>query len=161
MGRGRKMRGIRKELALTYVFLVHYTDAAFRPRQFRPPHRGLETTGQDMTIYGHKGGSMRALSGASLAVAMLWRCRRRSAVRSSAQLQAMKAFKAANQAYQQQDYKKAAGLYEEAINGQPQPNAGLLLPSQQLRSAVQAEPKRRGGQRRAPDEGRGLLSAGG
>ncbi|MGE3510271.1 MAG: tetratricopeptide repeat protein, partial [Vicinamibacterales bacterium] len=36
-----------------------------------------------------------------------------------AQLQAMKAFKAANAAYQQQDYKKAAGLYEEALEANP------------------------------------------
>jgi len=71
-----------------------------------------------MMTHGHKGGSMRALSGASLAVAAL--------VLSSTigcsqlgQLQAMKAFKAANQAYQQQDYKKASGLYEEAIAANP------------------------------------------
>jgi tetratricopeptide (TPR) repeat protein len=35
------------------------------------------------------------------------------------QLQAMKSFKAANQAYQQQDYKKASGLYEEAVAADP------------------------------------------
>lgn len=35
------------------------------------------------------------------------------------ELQAMKAFKAANQAYTQQDYKKAAALYEEAIQSAP------------------------------------------
>jgi tetratricopeptide (TPR) repeat protein len=36
-----------------------------------------------------------------------------------AQLQAMKAFKAANAAYQQQDYKKSATLYEEALEANP------------------------------------------
>ncbi|HUC76528.1 MAG TPA: tetratricopeptide repeat protein [Vicinamibacterales bacterium] len=35
------------------------------------------------------------------------------------ELQAMKAFKAANQAYTQQDYKKAATLYEQAIQAAP------------------------------------------
>jgi len=70
-----------------------------------------------MKKHGHKGGSMRALSGATLAVAIL----ALSAVGCSrvGQLQAMKAFKAANQAYQQQDYKKAAGLYEEAVAADP------------------------------------------
>jgi tetratricopeptide (TPR) repeat protein len=66
---------------------------------------------------GHKGGSMRALSTASLAVAIL----ALSAVGCArvGQLQAMKAFKSANQAYQQQDYKKASGLYEEAVAADP------------------------------------------
>jgi tetratricopeptide (TPR) repeat protein len=70
-----------------------------------------------MKKHGHKGGSMRALSGATLAVAIL----ALSAVGCSrvGQLQAMKAFKAANQAYQQQDYKKASGLYEEAVTADP------------------------------------------
>jgi tetratricopeptide (TPR) repeat protein len=70
-----------------------------------------------MKKQGHKGGSMRALSGASLAVAIL----ALSAVGCSrvGQLQAMKSFKAANQAYQQQDYKKASGLYEEAVAADP------------------------------------------
>jgi tetratricopeptide (TPR) repeat protein len=46
-----------------------------------------------------------------------------------AQLQAMKAFKAANQAYQQQDYRKAAGLYEEALAASPNvvPSAYFFL----------------------------------
>ena len=35
------------------------------------------------------------------------------------ELKAKKAFKAANQAYQQQDYKKAAELYEETDRGRP------------------------------------------
>jgi len=70
-----------------------------------------------MKKHGHKGGSMRALSGATLAVAIL----ALSGVGCSrvGQLQAMKSFKAANQAYQQQDYKKASGLYEEAVAADP------------------------------------------
>jgi tetratricopeptide (TPR) repeat protein len=40
------------------------------------------------------------------------------------ELQAMKAFKAANQAYSQQDYKKAAELYEQAIQAAPDTQAG-------------------------------------
>src|SRR5438105_3187912 len=35
------------------------------------------------------------------------------------QLKAMKAFKAANQAYAQQDYKKASTLYEEVLQEDP------------------------------------------
>jgi tetratricopeptide (TPR) repeat protein len=40
------------------------------------------------------------------------------------ELQAMKAFKAANQAYAQQDYKKAADLYEQAIQAAPDTQPG-------------------------------------
>jgi Flp pilus assembly protein TadD len=71
-----------------------------------------------MGIFGQKGGSMRALTGASLAVATLALS---SAVGCSqvGQLQAMKSFKGANQAYQQQDYKKAAGLYQETLSANP------------------------------------------
>ena len=65
---------------------------------------------------------MRSLSGASLAfVAML----ALGSLASTAgcakvgQLTAMKAFKAANQQYQGQDYRKASGLYEEAIAADP------------------------------------------
>ena len=61
---------------------------------------------------------MRALSGASLALAML-------AVSASVgcsqvgAVQAKRSFKAANAAYQTQDYKKAADLYEETIKNDP------------------------------------------
>jgi len=40
------------------------------------------------------------------------------------ELKSMKAFKAANQAYQQQDYKKASQLYEEAIQAAPETRSG-------------------------------------
>jgi tetratricopeptide (TPR) repeat protein len=68
---------------------------------------------------------MRVLSGASLsAVAML----ALGAVVVSGcakvgELKAMKAFKSANQAYSAQDYKKAAELYEEAIQSAPDTQA--------------------------------------
>ena len=67
---------------------------------------------------------MRSLSGASLAfVAVLALGSFTSAVGCAkvGELQAKKAFKAANAAYQQQDYKKAAELYEETVDGRPQP----------------------------------------
>ena len=61
---------------------------------------------------------MRALSGASLALAML----ALSATVGCSQVgmvQAKRSFKAANAAYQQQDYKKAADLYEETLKEDP------------------------------------------
>jgi tetratricopeptide (TPR) repeat protein len=61
---------------------------------------------------------MRSLSGASLATAMcaLWFLPGCSQVGT---LKAMKSYKAANQAYQQQDYKRSAELYEDAIQSSP------------------------------------------
>src|SRR5215510_8380280 len=61
---------------------------------------------------------MRSLTGASLAlVAML----AFGAVGCAkvGELKSMKAFKSANQAYQQQDYKKASVLYEDAVASAP------------------------------------------
>ena len=62
---------------------------------------------------------MRSQSGASLAAAAMLALVAASGCGKVGELQAMKAFKAANQAYQQQDYKKAADLYEEAIRSAP------------------------------------------
>ncbi len=65
---------------------------------------------------------MRSLSGASLAfVAMLALGSLAAAVGCAkvGEIQARKAFKSANQAYQQQDYKKASEFYEEAIKAAP------------------------------------------
>ncbi len=68
-----------------------------------------------------KGDPMRSLSGASLIVVVV-------ALTSMAgcaqigRLKAMRAFKEANQAYQIQDYKKAAGLYEESVKAYPELN---------------------------------------
>jgi predicted Zn-dependent protease len=65
---------------------------------------------------------MRSLSGASLAfVAVL--ALGFAGCGKVGELQAMKAFKAANQAYGQQDYKKATPLYEEAIQAAPNTQA--------------------------------------
>jgi len=61
---------------------------------------------------------MRSLPGASLVVAMFALSSAAGCARVG-QLKAMKAFKAANQAYQQQDYKKASGLYEETLQAAP------------------------------------------
>jgi tetratricopeptide (TPR) repeat protein len=61
---------------------------------------------------------MRSLSGASLAmVAMLAFGSTTSTLACTqvGQVRAMQAFKGANQAYQQQDYRKSAQLYEEAV----------------------------------------------
>jgi tetratricopeptide (TPR) repeat protein len=61
---------------------------------------------------------MRSLSGASLALIAALALESVGCSKIG-ELQAMKAFKAANQAYQQQDYKKASSLYEEAIKSAP------------------------------------------
>src|SRR5213080_3398802 len=69
---------------------------------------------------------MRSFSGASLVVkaAVVLSVLSASGLALSGcakvgQLKAMKSFKAANQAYQQQDYKKAAQLYEETVEAAP------------------------------------------
>src|SRR6476646_6377372 len=60
---------------------------------------------------------MRALSGASLLVGAMLALGSFSSVGCAkvGEIKAKKAFKSANQAYQAQDYKKAAGFYEEAV----------------------------------------------
>src|SRR5439155_19221664 len=80
-------------------------------------------------IFSSVGGSMRSLSGASLAVAAMLAL---GSVTSAAcsqvgELKARKAYKSANQAYQAQDYKRASELYEETIQAAPE--------SQQARQA--------------------------
>jgi tetratricopeptide (TPR) repeat protein len=70
---------------------------------------------------------MRSLSGASLALTALVALGSLSSsigCTKIGELKSMKAFKAANQAYQQQDYKKAAALYEEAIQASPETQSG-------------------------------------
>jgi len=61
---------------------------------------------------------MRSLSRASLALAAVLAVTVPGCTKVG-QLKAMKSFKAANQAYQQQDYKKAAQLYEETVAADP------------------------------------------
>src|SRR5438093_959465 len=90
---------------LTDVFCLHYTDPVSATEILSPV-----------------GGSMRSCSGVSLAaVAMLaFGCVVSSTgCAKVGELKSMKAFKSANQAYQQQDYKKAAQLYEAAIQAAP------------------------------------------
>jgi tetratricopeptide (TPR) repeat protein len=74
-----------------------------------------------MSMNGHKGGLMRSLSGASL-VALLALGGMSSAVGCAkvGVLTAQKAYKDANAAYQQQDYKKASDLYEQAVHDNPE-----------------------------------------
>jgi tetratricopeptide (TPR) repeat protein len=76
-------------------------------------------------IHGYKGGAMRSFSGLSLAVtalaAVLGLATLGSAVGCAKvnQLKGAKAYKAANAAYQTQDYKKAAELYKATVEADP------------------------------------------
>jgi tetratricopeptide (TPR) repeat protein len=72
---------------------------------------------------------MRSLSGASLAcVAMLALGSLTSLGCGKVnEIKAKKAFKGANQAYQQQDYKKAAELYEETVAADPNLNSAYFF----------------------------------
>jgi tetratricopeptide (TPR) repeat protein len=69
---------------------------------------------------------MRSLSGASVAVAAMLGL---AAVGCGkvGELKAKKAFKNANQAYQAQDYKKAADLYEETVAADPELNQAYFF----------------------------------
>jgi tetratricopeptide (TPR) repeat protein len=65
---------------------------------------------------------MRSLSGASLACAAMLALGSLTSTAGCAkvgEIKAKKAFKSANQAYQQQDYKKAGELYEETVAADP------------------------------------------
>jgi tetratricopeptide (TPR) repeat protein len=62
---------------------------------------------------------MRALSGSSLALAAMLALSASVGCSQVGAVQAKRSFKAANAAYQQQDYKKAADLYEETIKSDP------------------------------------------
>ena len=62
---------------------------------------------------------MRFLSGASLSIIAVLGLGAVGCAKVG-ELKSMKAFKSANQAYQQQDYKKAAALYEEAVASAPE-----------------------------------------
>ncbi|SRR6266851_2802003 len=75
-----------------------------------------------MSNYGHKGGSMRSVSGASLAAAamlVLVTAVSTAGCGKVGELKARKNFKAANQAYAQQDWKRASDLYEETVRAFP------------------------------------------
>jgi len=64
---------------------------------------------------------MRSLTGASLTIAAVLTFAAFSSVGCAkvGEIKAKKAFKSANQAYQAQDYKKAAALYEETVAADP------------------------------------------
>jgi tetratricopeptide (TPR) repeat protein len=71
---------------------------------------------------------MRSLSGASLAcVAMLAVGSLTAGCAKVGEIKAKKAFKSANQAYQAQDYKKAADFYEETVAADPNLNAAYFF----------------------------------
>jgi tetratricopeptide (TPR) repeat protein len=72
---------------------------------------------------------MRSLSGASLGVVAVLALGSLSAVGCDkvGQVQAKKAFKAANAAYQQQDYKKASELYAETVAADPNLNSAYFF----------------------------------
>jgi tetratricopeptide (TPR) repeat protein len=75
-----------------------------------------------MCEYGHKGGSMRSVSGASLAAAamlVLLTAVSTAGCGKVGELKARKDFKGANQLYAQQDWKRAADLYEDAVRSFP------------------------------------------
>src|SRR5437667_3548176 len=72
--------------------------------------------------HGLKGGSMRAISGASLAcIAMLTLGTVATSVGCAqiGQVQGKRTFRAANEAYKQQDYPRASALYEEVLKADP------------------------------------------
>ena len=71
---------------------------------------------------------MRSLSGASLAcVAMLTVGSLTAGCAKVGEIKAKKAFKAANQAYQAQDYKKSSEAYEEAVAADPNLDAAYFF----------------------------------
>jgi len=73
---------------------------------------------------------MRSLSGASLACAAMLALGSLTSTVGCAkvgEIKAKKAFKAANQAYQQQDYKKAGELYEETVAADPNLNSAYFF----------------------------------
>jgi tetratricopeptide (TPR) repeat protein len=73
---------------------------------------------------------MRSLSGASLAFAAMLALGSLASTVGCAkvgEIKAKKAFKAANQAYQGQDYKKASDLYEETVAADPNLNSAYFF----------------------------------
>ena len=80
--------------------------------------------------HGHKGGSMHAMSGASLGLAAMLTVGTLVASTACSQVgavQAKRGFKAANQEYAGQNYQKAAQLYEEAVKEDPNLNQAYFF----------------------------------
>ena len=91
---------------------------------------------------------MRAFSGASLASAAMLALSISVGCSQVGQVQAKRSFKAANAAYQAQDYKKAAEPVRRNTERRSQPEHRVLLPWQQPGQPVQAQQTGRPRQRR-------------
>ena len=85
---------------------------------------------------------MRAFSGASLASAAMVALAISAGCSQVSQVQAKRSFKGANVAYQAQDYKKAAALYEETLQEDPSIAAAHFFLANSLDN--QYKPSRRG-----------------
>ena len=85
---------------------------------------------------------MRAFSGASLASAAMVALSISAGCSQVSQVQAKRSFKAANAAYQAQDYKKSAALYEETLQEDPSISAAHFFLANSLDN--QYKPSRRG-----------------
>ena len=85
---------------------------------------------------------MRAFSGASLASAAMVALAISAGCSQVSQVQAKRSFKAANIAYQAQDYKKSAALYEETLQEDPSIAAAHFFLANSLDN--QYKPSRRG-----------------
>lgn len=85
---------------------------------------------------------MRAFSGASLALAALLALSASVGCSQVGAVQAKRSFKAANAAYQSQDYRKASELYEEALASDPNLNQAYFYLGNSLDN--QFKPSRRG-----------------
>jgi tetratricopeptide (TPR) repeat protein len=72
-----------------------------------------------MMIHRRKGGAMRGFKWASLAAAALLTLSSATACSQIGRIQAARSFRAANQAYTQQDYPEAATLYEQTLTDYP------------------------------------------
>ncbi len=85
---------------------------------------------------------MRGFSGASLAVGAMLALSVSVGCSQVGQVQAKRAFKSANAAYQSQDYRKAATLYEEVITADPNMNIAYFFLGNSLDNLY--KPSRRG-----------------
>ena len=62
--------------------------------------------------------------------------------------------------YQQQEYKKAAALYEEAIANDPELSVAYFYLANSYDNLYKPSPQGRAGERRLPDQGHRVLQAG-
>jgi predicted Zn-dependent protease len=117
-GPGKRCNGCRMDalfilgtVFLTYLFWLHYTGPVSASAIF--PRLRVSAV--------YKGAAMRSTSGLSLTATALALVVVLATVGCGKvnQLKGAKAYKAANAAYQTQDYKKAAELYQEAVDDDP------------------------------------------